>query len=175
MMTLSLIHLANAFKRADKFLTASHSTIIQTRWLLVLVTGFQCVCNCQFLGKRGSLISPLGRGEKFNTALIYHFQLEERAASMMKESPCWFVISSIHSLLSDSEAESNLKTSVPHQFTSIHLLLPPAIYLSLSVHIWRQSFCFSLFPPSFPASESNLSVPQSLLFNVNLSVLHSHL
>lgn len=36
MMTLSLIHLASAFKRPDKFLTASHFAIIQTScyWFL---------------------------------------------------------------------------------------------------------------------------------------------
>lgn len=42
--------------------------------LLVLVTGFQYVCNCQLLGKRSGLISLLGWGEKLNKELIYHFQ-----------------------------------------------------------------------------------------------------
>lgn len=54
--------------------------------LLVLVTGSQYVCNCQFLGNSGGLISLLSYDEKLNTALIYHFQLEERGASMMKET-----------------------------------------------------------------------------------------
>lgn len=85
-MISSLIHHAGAFKTPDTFLDREPLRHRPGEMLLVLVTGFQYVCNCQFLGERGSLISPLGRSEKLNTPLIYHFQLEERAASTMKET-----------------------------------------------------------------------------------------
>lgn len=80
---------------------------------------------------------------------------------MMTETEFYFLffsflvdlqISNNHSSLSsDSEAESNLKTCVPHHFTSSSSSSScRATYLSSSFHIWRQSlrFFFSL-PSSF--------------------------
>lgn len=138
-------------------------------WLpLVLVTGFQYVCNCQFLGKWGSLISLLGQ----NVHWFIIFSLRKELLSCLLicnfKSPLTF-----EWLWSSIQSENFCSPSL-HLFSPSPPCLAPL--LSVSTYLFTFGYSLSVFPfsPFFPSSVLNLSFPHSLLFNVNPSV-HSQL
>lgn len=146
---------------------SSHFTIIQARCCCCcccfLSRAFSMSLICQFLGKRRQLDKPSWTWRQKNSIqhwfIIFSSRKEQLPPWWQKQSFIFFFsflvdlqISNNHSSLSsDSEAESNLKTCVPHHFTSSSSSSScRATYLSSSFHIWRQSlrFFFSL-PSSF--------------------------